>query len=43
MKNIILGIAATLIIAIGASFVLDSVQKPASERYSVATSVRLSH
>ncbi len=43
MKTIIFGILATIIIAIGASFVLDSMQKPASERFSVADSVRLSH
>jgi hypothetical protein len=43
MKVIIIGIAATIILAFGASVVLDSVQRPAAERYSAADSVRLSN
>jgi hypothetical protein len=43
MKVIIIGIAATIILAYGASFVLDTVQKPVSERYTAADSVRLSN
>jgi hypothetical protein len=41
MKAMFAGFAAAIVIAIGAHFVLDTVQKTTAERYSVASSVRL--
>jgi hypothetical protein len=41
MKAIILGIAAMIVVAYGASVWLGSMQQSAKDRYSVSTSVRL--
>ncbi|MCZ8311069.1 MAG: hypothetical protein ACK5U4_07875 [Rhodospirillales bacterium] len=41
MKAMFAGFAAAIVIAIGAHFVLDSVQTSTADRYSVASSVRL--
>jgi hypothetical protein len=41
MKALLLGIAATIVLAYGASLVLDTMQKSASERYTAPQSVRL--
>ena len=43
MKTILAGIVATLIVATVASFILGSVQEPVADRYTAATSVRLSN
>jgi hypothetical protein len=41
MKAMFAGFAVAIVIAIGAHFVLDSVQTSTADRYSVPTSVRL--
>jgi len=41
MKAALAGIAATIIIAVSAYFVLGAIQQPASERYAASESVRL--
>jgi hypothetical protein len=41
MKAALAGIAATIVIAIGAYFVLGSLQEPAAQRYAASSSVRL--
>ncbi len=41
MKAMILGFAAALVLAIGAHFVLDSMQMSTAERFAAPTSVRL--
>ena len=40
MREIVLGITAVLVIAIGAGFWLSSLQTPTPDQYTVATSVR---
>jgi hypothetical protein len=40
MREIILGIAAALVVAIGTGVWLNTLQTPASDQYTVATSVR---
>jgi hypothetical protein len=40
MREIILGIAAAIVIAVGAGIWLSTVQTSASDRYTVADSVR---
>lgn len=40
MREIVLGIAGVLIIAVCAGLWLSTLQTPASDRYTVATSVR---
>jgi hypothetical protein len=40
MREIVLGIAAVLVVAIGASFWLNTLQTPTPDRYTVANSVR---
>ena len=42
MREIVLGIAAALVVAVCAGFWLNTLQTPASDRYTVATSVRRS-
>ena len=42
MKSIILGIAATIVLAFVASYGLDSMQQSATERYTAPASVRIS-
>jgi hypothetical protein len=41
MKAMFAGFAVAIVIAIGAHFVLDSVQTSTADRYSAPTSVRL--
>jgi hypothetical protein len=41
MKPMFLGFAAAIVLAIGAHFVLDSIQTSTAERYSAPVSVRL--
>jgi hypothetical protein len=41
MKAMFLGFAVAIAMAIGAHFVLDTVQQSTAERYSAPTSVRL--
>jgi hypothetical protein len=40
MREIILGIAAVVVVAIGAGIWLETLQTPTPDRYTVATSVR---
>lgn len=40
MREIVLGVAAALVVAVCAGFWLNTLQTPASERYTIATSVR---
>jgi hypothetical protein len=40
MREIIVGIAAVLVVAVCAGFWLNTLQNSASDRYTVATSVR---
>lgn len=42
MKSIILGIAATVVLAVVASYALNTVQQSATERYTAPASVRIS-
>jgi hypothetical protein len=41
MREIILGIAAAVVVAIGAGIWLSTVQQSATERYAVSSTVRL--
>lgn len=41
MREIILGVAAAVVIAIGAGFWLDTVQTSTADRNTVSTTVRL--
>jgi hypothetical protein len=41
MREIVLGIAAAIVIAVGAGIWLQSVQESASQRYAAPVSVRL--
>jgi hypothetical protein len=41
MKSILLGIAATVVLAVVASFALNLVQQSATERYTAPASVRI--
>ncbi len=41
MKSIILGIAATIVLAVVASYGLATLQQSATERYTVPSSVRI--
>ena len=40
MREIVIGIAAVLVIAVCAGFWLNTLQTPTPDRYTVATSVR---
>lgn len=42
MKSIILGIAATIVLAVVAGYTLSNAQQSASERYTAPASVRIS-
>lgn len=41
MKSIVLGIAATIVLAVVASFALERAQQSSTERYTVPASVRI--
>jgi FlaG/FlaF family flagellin (archaellin) len=43
MKAIVLGIAATVVLAVVASFALERIQQSSTERYTAPASVRTSH
>lgn len=42
MKSIILGIAATIVLAVVAGYALNNAQQSATERYTAPASVRIS-
>lgn len=41
MKSIVLGIAATIVLAVVASFALDRLQQSSTDRYTAPASVRI--